>query len=92
MVWSSVLSGPKQNVGSTAVVLNDVYKLWTDMHNLFIYSSTVTNVEQRKELKRTSVHIMPRAIPCTATCDPRYGRGRCGAFGAPLVRARKAGV
>ena len=32
---------------------------------------------------------MPRAIPCTATCDPRYGRGRCGAFGPVGVRARK---
>ena len=71
------------------ITLNDVYKLWTDMHNLFIYSSTIINVEQRKDLKRTSVHIMPRAIPCTATCDPRYGRGRCGAFAPAGVRARK---
>ena len=71
LVWSPMLSGPKQNVGSTAVVLNDFYKFRTDMHNLFIYSSTIINVEQRKDLKRTSVHIMPRAIPCTSSNDPK---------------------
>ena len=69
LVWSSMLSRPKQNVGSTAVVLNDVYKLWPDMHNLFIYSSTIINVEQRKDLKRTSVHVKPRASLCTATYE-----------------------
>ena len=49
--------------------VNDFYKLWIDMHNLFIYSSTIINVEQRKDLKRTSVHITPSAIPCTATFE-----------------------
>ena len=41
------------------------------------------------ELKRTGVHIMPRAIPCTSSCDPRYGRGSLGAFAPAGVRARK---
>jgi hypothetical protein len=40
------------------------------MHNFFIYSSTTDNVEQRTELKRTGVQIMPRAIPCTSSDDP----------------------
>ena len=71
------------------IILNDVYKLWTDMHNLFIYSSTFINVEQRTDLKRTGVQIMPRAIPCTSSCDPRYGRGSLGAFAPAGVRARK---
>ena len=44
-----------------------------------------------KDVKRTSVHIMPRAIPCTATCDPRYGRGRCGAFALLVVGALNLG-
>ena len=57
------------------ITLNDVYKLWTDMHNLFIYSSTIINVEQRTSLKRTCVHVMPRASLCTTTCDLRYGSG-----------------
>ena len=70
-----MLSRPKQNVGSTAVVLNDVYKLWTDMHNLFIYSSTIINVEQRKDLKRTSVQVKPRASLCTATYEAVSNRG-----------------
>ena len=61
------------------------------MHNFFIYSSTTDNVEQRTELKRTGVHIMPRAIPCTSSCDPRYGRGSLGAFARLGVRARKLG-
>ena len=42
-------------------------------------------------LKRTGVHIMPRAIPCTSSCDPRYGRGSLGAFARLGVRARKLG-
>ena len=53
--------------------VNDVYKLWTDMHNLFIYSSTIINVEQRTSLKRTCVHVMPRASLCTTTADPAEG-------------------
>ena len=69
--------------------VNDFYKLWIDMHNLFIYSSTIINVEQGKDLKRTGVQIMPRAIPCTSSYDPRYGRGSLGAFAPAGVRARK---
>jgi len=46
-------------------------------------------VKQSKELKRTGVQIMPRAIPCTSSCDPRYGRGSLGAFAPAGVRARK---
>ena len=42
-----------------------------------------------KRLKRTGVQIMPRAIPCTSSCDPRYGRGSLGAFAPTKVRARK---
>ena len=67
--------------------VNDFYKLWIDMHNLFIYSSTIINVEQGKDLKRTGVQIMPRAIPCTSSCDPE--RGSLGAFAPTRVRARK---
>ena len=40
-------------------------------------------------LKRTGVQIMPRAIPCTSSDDPRYGRGSLGAFAPAGVRARK---
>ena len=42
-----------------------------------------------KRLKRTGVQIMPRAIPCTSSDDPRYGRGSLGAFAPAGVRARK---
>ncbi len=56
-----------------ASFVNDVYKLRTDMHNLFIYSSTIINVEQRTDLKRTCVHVMPRASLCTTTADPAEG-------------------
>ena len=42
-----------------------------------------------KRLKRTGVQIMPRAIPCTSSSDPRYGRGSLGAFAPAGVRARK---
>ena len=41
------------------------------------------------KLKRTGVQIMPRAIPCTSSDDPRYGRGSLGAFAPAGVRARK---
>jgi len=43
-----------------------------------------------KMLKRTSVHITLRAIPCTATVDPR-NKMRLGVEPLPLckVRARK---
>ena len=59
------------------------------MHNFFIYPTVASEMEQRKDLKRTGVHIMPRAIPCTSSCDPRYGRGSLGAFALAGVRARK---
>ena len=39
------------------------------MRNLFIYPTVAPEMEQRTELKRTSVHITPRAIPCTATYE-----------------------
>ena len=71
------------------ITLNDVYKFWTDMRNLFIYSSTVINVEQRTSLKRTGVQIMPRAIPCTSSDDLGNHRGSLGAFAPAEVRARK---
>ena len=59
------------------------------MHNLFIYHPIVPEMGQRTDLKRTGVQIMPRAIPCTSSCDPRYGRGSLGAFALIGVRARK---
>ena len=71
------------------ITLNDFYKFRIDMHNLFIYPTVAPEMEQRTELKRTSVHITPRAIPCTSSCDPRYGRGSLGAFAPAGVRARK---
>jgi len=61
------------------------------MHNLFIYHPIVPEMGQRTDLKRTGVQIMPRAIPCTSSCDPRYGRGSLGAFARLGVRARKLG-
>ena len=42
-------------------------------------------------LKRTGVHIMPRAIPCTSSSDPRYGRGSLGAFVLLVVGALNLG-
>jgi len=71
------------------ITLNDFYKFRIDMHNFFIYPTVASEMEQRKDLKRTGVHIMPRAIPCTSSCDPRYGRGSLGAFAPAGVRARK---
>ena len=42
------------------------------MRNLFIYRPVAPEMEQRKnlKLKRTFVHAMPRAIPCTSSYDP----------------------
>ena len=48
-----------------------------------------SNDWRQTELKRTGVQIMPRAIPCTSSSDPRYGRGSLGAFAPTKVRARK---
>ena len=42
-----------------------------------------------KRLKRTGVHIMPRAIPCTSSDDLGNHRGSLGAFAPAGVRARK---
>ena len=57
-------------------------------HALGIISGE-TYREPQTDLKRTGVQIMPRAIPCTSSCDPRYGRGSLGAFAPAEVRARK---
>ena len=60
------------------------------MHNLFIYHPVAPKVEQRTELKRTSVQVKPRASLCTAICDLRNTvGGRSGAFALIGVRARK---
>jgi len=50
-----------------------------------------TCLKQIKKLKRTGVHIMPRAIPCTSSSDPRYGRGSLGAFALLVVGALNLG-
>jgi hypothetical protein len=42
---------------------------------------------RQTDLKRTGVQIMPRAIPCTSSCDPE--KGSLGAFAPTRVRARK---
>ena len=62
----------------------------TQCERTIIYPEAMTSSGDVKELKRTGVQIMPRAIPCTSSDDP--AKGSLGAFGAPLVRARKAGV
>ena len=66
------------------------------MNVLIVYIKQQTTVkvmtgDKQKKLKRTGVQIMPRAIPCTSSCDPRYGRGSLGAFARLGVRARKLG-
>ena len=53
------------------------------------YDESIDCLNQATDLKRTGVQIMPRAIPCTSSCDPRYGRGSLGAFAPAGVRARK---
>jgi len=62
------------------------------MHNFFIYPTVASEMEQRKDLKRTGVQIMPRAIPCTSSCDLAKGSSHAsslGAFAPAGVRARK---
>ena len=44
---------------------------------------------RQTRLKRTGVHIMPRAIPCTSSDDLGNHRGSLGAFAPAGVRARK---
>ncbi len=56
------------------------------------YDESIDCLNQATDLKRTGVQIMPRAIPCTSSDNPGFNRDSLGAFGAPLVRARKAGV
>jgi hypothetical protein len=51
------------------------------------YDESIDCLNQATDLKRTGVHIMPRAIPCTSSCDPE--RGSLGAFAPAGVRARK---
>ena len=53
------------------------------------YDESIDCLNQATDLKRTGVQIMPRAIPCTSSDDPRYGRGSLGAFAPTRVRARK---
>ena len=53
------------------------------------YDESIDCLKQATDLKRTVVQIMPRAIPCTSSSDPRYGRGSLGAFAPAGVRARK---
>ena len=62
------------------------------MRNLFIYPTVAPKMEQRTDLKRTSVHVKPRASLCTAICDLRNTvGGRFGAFALLAVRARNLG-
>ena len=51
------------------------------------YDESVDCLKQATDLKRTGVQIMPRAIPCTSSCDPE--KGSLGAFAPAGVRARK---
>jgi hypothetical protein len=51
------------------------------------YDESIDCLNQATDLKRTGVQIMPRAIPCTSSCDPE--RGSLGAFTPAGVRARK---
>ena len=51
------------------------------------YDESIDCLKQATDLKRTGVQIMPRAIPCTSSCDPE--RGSLGAFAPAGVRARK---
>ena len=35
------------------------------------YDESIDCLKQATDLKRTGVHIMPRAIPCTSSNDPK---------------------
>ena len=59
----------------------------TKCERTIIYLGAMTSFGDVKELKRTGVQIMPRAIPCTSSDDP--ARGSLGAFAPTKVRARK---
>ena len=54
-----------------------------------IYPEAMTSSGDVKELKRTGVQIMPRAIPCTSSDNLGNHRGSLGAFAPAGVRARK---
>ena len=54
-----------------------------------IYLGAMTSFGDVKELKRTGVQIMPRAIPCTSSDNPGFNRDSLGAFAPAGVRARK---
>jgi len=51
------------------------------------YDESIDCLNQATDLKRTGVQIMPRAIPCTSSCDPE--KGSLGAFALIVVRARR---
>ena len=53
------------------------------------YDECIDCLDQATDLKRTGVHIMPRAIPCTSSDDLGNHRGSLGAFAPAGVRARK---
>ena len=59
----------------------------TKCERTIIYLGAMTSFGDVKELKRTGVQIMPRAIPCTSSDDPE--KGSLGAFAPAGVRARK---
>jgi hypothetical protein len=52
-------------------------------------SYSQSNDWRQTKLKRTGVHIMPRAIPCTSSNNPGFNRDSLGAFAPAGVRARK---
>ena len=52
------------------------------------YDECIDCLDQATDLKRTGVHIMPRAIPCTSSDDLGNHRGSLGAFAPAGVRAR----
>jgi hypothetical protein len=51
------------------------------------YDESIDCLNEATDLKRTGVQIMPRAIPCTSSCDPE--KDSLGAFAPTRVRARK---
>ena len=53
------------------------------------YDECIDCLDQATDLKRTGVHIMPRAIPCTSSDDLGNHRGSLGAFALIVVRARR---
>ena len=68
---------------------NGYYDECVDCLNQAASYSQSNDWRQTKKLKRTGVQIMPRAIPCTSSCDLHQGGGSLGAFDPVRVRARK---